>query len=134
MKRTSRGQTGEERRYNACLSKWRCVAECVNGRLKVQFPRLRTWSGRDDGAVLHAAWLYAAVTHNIFIARYPMVRSGSRWEWLLRGRLLSSDPWVAGGSCLMAGSGSYCGLPPLPGDGSGGDVYVTSDGTESDLE
>jgi hypothetical protein len=106
--------SGAEVTYNRALSQWRSVAECVNGRLKTSFPRLRRWMGRDkDHSVLRAAWVFAAVVHNLHIARSPIVRVGSTWDWLLVGDLPSSDPWL-GGVARMPGSGVVHKLPPLP--------------------
>lgn len=116
VKRPPRGElTDEQRQYNSALSSWRAVAECVNGRLKEMFPRLKMWRGRDeDGRVLHAAWMLAAMAHNIYIARHPLVLPDRRWSWLLSATTLpSSDPWL-GGVPAMIGSGSYRGLPPMP--------------------
>jgi hypothetical protein len=116
-KKRARGQLQLSRgwlRYNAALSRWRGLAECVNGRLKSSYPRLRFWGGRDwDGRVLHAAWLFAACAHNVYIARSPMVLPGRDWDWLLTGELASSDPWD-GGVPLVVGSGGYWGPPPTP--------------------
>jgi hypothetical protein len=106
--------TADETRYNACLSAWRGVAEGVNGRLKCQFPRLRFWTGRDDGSVLHAAWLLAAVAHNIYIARHPLVLPDRSWSWLLRGELGSSDPWVGGVPRMIGCGWHHDEDPPLP--------------------
>lgn len=106
---------GDEKRYSACMSRWRCVAECVHGRLKVQYKRLRFWAGRDDGTVLRSAWAIAACAHNVHIARHPLVRPGAKWDWVLTGTLPSSDPWP-GGIPQMLGSGGDFGPPPLPRD------------------
>lgn len=112
VKRSRGVLTDRDKRYNSALSKWRCLAECVNGRLKVSFPRLRMWLGRDESHdVLRAAWVFGAVAHNVHIARDPMVRIGSTWDWLLVGTLPSSDP---GRIPTMPGSGLVHKLPPLP--------------------
>ena len=115
-----------DKRYNSALSKWRCLAECVNGRLKVSYPRLRMWMGRDeDHGVLRAAWVFSAVAHNVHIARHPMVRIGATWDWLLVGTLPSSDPGP-GGVPIMPGSGVIRKLPPLP----DADEEAEEDGSE----
>jgi len=101
--------------YNRAHSQWRVVNECVNGQIKTKFPRLDFWRGRGRpiGPQVHAAWLCAAVVHNVQIAHSPLVRRGRAWEWLLSGELESSDPW-RGGVLRMIGCGGDRGPPPTP--------------------
>lgn len=100
--------TMREKEYNKFVRKGRALDEPVHGRLKTQFPRLSFWTARaDDCDLLHAAWLFAAVYHNIYIAQRPLICAGRQWSWLLgRGvSLPSSDVWPGSAHLVVRNTG-----------------------------